>query len=94
MSYRDTIANQTGIDIEVVIAEVPGVAADMKESTEEIKVAEFYGETSVPACDGRREEFPVSPGCSLVDLGGSKRRSHEFVFRSNPKSCQVYGDSR
>jgi hypothetical protein len=41
MSYMDTIANQAGIDIEVVFTEVPEVMAGMQECGEEVKVHEL-----------------------------------------------------
>jgi hypothetical protein len=71
MPYMNSITDETGIDIEVVVTEMPGETVGMMECTEEIKVGEFYGDTSVRACDQAR----CAPGAErlwLESIGRAK----------------------
>jgi hypothetical protein len=52
-SYMDTVADLAGVDIEVVVPEVPGVVAGMNESGEEIEVGEFTATLAYQLATGR-----------------------------------------
>ncbi len=53
MSYMDTVADLAGIDIQVVVAEVPDETACPQECREEIEVGEFTATLAYQLATGR-----------------------------------------
>jgi hypothetical protein len=75
MPDMDSITDETGIDIEVVLPEVPEVVAGMKEGGEEIEVGEFTATLPYKLATGHRALLGEGGGAG-VGLAGER----EVIF--------------